>query len=99
MSADEWTTCPACLKAGKNKRKKWNEKLKKAYGKVSPEKYIELKNRAESDCDSRNESLAEYYEIGVNEDGYFYVDFSGHCDSCGYSFTYKHNENTLRKKS
>jgi Fe-S cluster biogenesis protein NfuA len=37
-------------------------------------------------------SLREDYEIGIEENGYFYVEYAGKCDDCGFSFHFELQE-------
>jgi len=38
------------------------------------------------------ETLREDYEIGIDEDGLFYVNYGGRCDECGLVYKFNHEE-------
>lgn len=80
MSADNWRVCPKC--------KKTNESKGSLYGKVSEEEYLDSLNQLKVD----EETLREDYEIGIDERGEFYVDYSCRCQTCGFGFHYKHSQ-------
>lgn len=90
MSADNWTYCPRC----RERTDKLNEtRIKapgKAYGKVAQDIYLKLLEDAKK-LVPYDESLREDYEIGIDKEGKFYVDYSAGCD-CGFKFQYKHEE-------
>ena len=86
MSADNWSECPIC----KNKKKKDVEKLQKAYGNISMEKFQEmveeLDNQEADEYDGT--PLREDYEVGVSDDGLAYIIYSGICQNCGASWQF-----------
>ncbi len=97
MSADNWTMCPRCYRTNKAKAEELDKLASDSYGKVSVDKFDELRRQAESfreglahSSDFR-ETLREDYEIGIYN-GEFFATYSGECGTCGFSFKFKHNE-------
>ncbi len=95
MSADNWRVCPRCLKAARLDHAAAQRTVNDAYGKVSFEKFekfMKLKEKADKPFKEPDDTLREDYEIGINTDGEFYAIYSGRCETCGFSFTFKKTE-------
>ena len=94
MSADNWDICPRCKvavdKAATHKRLA----ASRAYGKVAVDEWMTLQAEA-SKPSELEQTLREYYEIGVDQNGEFYVSYRAACKPCGFQFTYKHTEKVL----
>lgn len=87
MSANNHSECPICRLKKKNKL----EELKQQYGKISAEEYHKLQKKIMKDDEDKHivsevETIREYYEVGVSDDGYAYIDFSAECTKCGASW-------------
>ena len=97
MSADSWTQCPRCYVTNREKAAELDKIAAESYGKVPAEKFDELRNDAFSfrkgiTSDSNfTESLREDYEVGI-QNGEFSVGYYGRCDTCGFEFSFKHEE-------
>ena len=97
MSADNWTQCPRFYETNRKRANELDEIAAESYGKVSAEKFDELRNDAFSFRKSITsdgnftESLREDYEVGI-QNGEFSVGYSGRCDTCGFKFSFKHEE-------
>jgi len=91
MSADNWAICPKCKERLIEENRKEVARVSDAYGKVSEEEYARMKADLES-TDPLNgikHTLREDYEIGVESDGTFCVDFRASCSECDFSFSYE----------
>jgi hypothetical protein len=91
MSADNWTTCPECSAKEKAKREAAAKRASEAYGKVSIEKHRELCEAAQQQK-PLDSTLREDYELGVDDDGVFRIDYHCSCNKCGFVWTCKREE-------
>ena len=97
MSADNWTQCPRCYEKNMKRANELDKIAAESYGKVSVDKFDELRNEAFSfrkaitSDENIAETLREDYSIGI-QDGEFSVGYCGRCDTCGFKFEYKHKE-------
>ena len=94
MGADNWAICPNCKKKIENARAKLIEKANKSYGKVNPEEYLAMLRRAEKE-EEIERTLREDYELGISEDGQFYVNYRSSCKVCGFHYDYKIEKDVL----
>lgn len=94
MSADNMAICPKCSRQAKAARKELTERFETAYGKVSEEEYLRLKEEVKKPLNS-DFTLAEYYEIGIYGDSDFFIRYKSTCDVCGFEFEFKHKEKVL----
>lgn len=79
MSADKWTVCPACTK-----RKESSPSL---YGKVSEEEYLAVVTKEKDEGSQTN--MREDYEIGIDSNGEFSVNYRCYCEECKFQWKYK----------
>ena len=93
MSADNWRACPKCAAKALAEHGKRIEKVKASYGKVPPEKYLEMIKASQLQPDVSC-TLREDYDIGMGRDGLFYVSYDCSCSTCGFSFSFNHEEKT-----
>lgn len=100
MSADNWTTCPNCVKLETSKIEKLRKQAEESYGSVSFTEYAKLLRQLENAIKSRENkekeredtfTLREDYEIGVYN-GKFEVNFGASCNKCGWQHNFKHSE-------
>lgn len=97
MSANNWTQCPVCYEANKAKAEELDRIASEAYGKVSAEKFDELREQARSfriaivKDDNFVSSLREDWDLGILN-GQFYVSYGASCNTCGFDFSFKHEE-------
>lgn len=77
MSATNWDTCPRCLAERKAAQSQLHKDAKASYGKVSAVEY---------------HSLREDYEIGITDEGEFYVIYRASCEQCDFAHEFKHEE-------
>jgi hypothetical protein len=93
MSAENWARCPQCRILRALRIEKMDTKVKAAYGVVSAEEYLLMRKAAEQARNKKPDaSLAEYYTIGVDADGKFYVKYHGKCETCGFDHKFEHEE-------
>lgn len=102
MSAQNWTTCPACELRAEAENDLRAKAAKDAYGKVSEEEYEKLRDRASDDAvEELEETFREKYElaIGHNKRGphMFFVVYSGECQSCGFSHSFEHYDDLAKE--
>ena len=84
MSADNWTTCPACHAKERERIAGLHEAARAAYGKVPPEEFDRL--RAEAEYAAATELPANFredYEFYGADEGTVHIVYSGHCKDCG----------------
>jgi hypothetical protein len=93
VSANNWDVCPACKKKAEAARLKAMEDAAKAYGKVPPDEWKELSDRASKPVDL-DETMREDYELGVDSKGVFGVSYSASCQECAFVFRFKHEQKT-----
>ena len=84
MSANAWMVCPKC-KGG------WKPDPPVVYGEVSEEDYRAALGKKPSEP---KETMRLDYEIGIDERGHFWFDFSADCVECHARFHRTHDEPT-----
>ncbi len=96
MGADNWTYCPKCKRDAEEVQEKAILKAGKSYGKVTPEKYIEMVQKANTPIELSS-SLREDYFLTTSMEGEFSVEYTASCQ-CGFRFSFKHAEQALAEK-
>ena len=91
MSADNWAICPKCNAAKIAAKEKQLLDAGASYGKVEPAEYLRMLEAANKPIDSES-TLREDYEIEVDTNGEFSVDYRCLCNDCKFAFRYKHSE-------
>jgi len=76
--------CPGC-----NKTKE--KYIDTQHEKMSLDDYILLVEIAKN----KNKSLQEDFEICLDENGFFSIDYHCRCSDCGFEYTYTHAESIL----
>jgi hypothetical protein len=92
MSADNWGVCPRCLKKQIETQAKKVQEVNDSYGKVSQEVYMKNLEDLQRRKLIEEFTLREDYDIGVDGDGEFHIDYRASCENCGLEFGYKHAE-------
>lgn len=92
MSADNWATCPQCKATALAEQKAKKIAAGQAYGSVPQEKYLSLLKKAEEPLSYPKFSFREDYDLGITEDGEFYVSYQGRCEVCKLGKVFKHVE-------
>jgi len=96
MSADNWGVCPRCRVAHEQDLLARAKEVDAAYGKVAPTEYDGLRRQYAAFAETRpEETFREDYEIGMNTDGTFSVDYHGRCETCGLKHVFKHTDRVL----
>lgn len=96
MSANNWRECPKCFQEARKVQARLVEAVKTSYGVVPVEEYLAMKAKADLEI-SLEETLREDWEISTHTDGEFFFSYRCSCQSCGFEFSFKHEENTLKK--
>jgi hypothetical protein len=95
MSADNWTICPKCKKNVRETEESRSEKVANAYGKIDASEWLKLVETAGIELPVEC-SFREDYEIGIESEGGFYINYSGRCRVCNFSYKFTHtSENIL----
>lgn len=107
MSADQWAVCPRCLKGAGE----WHAAVTIAaavtlaaaiaaigYGVLSLAEFDRLRDEAAIPPDRLDfRTFREDYQVGVTDEGEFYIDYRGSCsrEGCELSVGYTHTEAVL----
>lgn len=91
MSADNWALCPRCKWQSELEYRNRAQEVRDSYGKVAPEYYLETLKALETKPDLEP-TFREDYELGVLDNGQFYVNYRGGCTQCGLNKEFKHDE-------
>lgn len=94
MSANNWRTCPQCVKEQATERAAKIEAAHDKYGKIPPDEFRSLIADAEKPVEHKV-TLREDYEQGIDDDGEYYVHFQASCQVCNFRFRFSHTEMTL----
>lgn len=95
MSADNWTICPRCHAKRQEQLEKLQAKLDASYGKVPLETFDAKRAEvAKALAVPESASMREDYELGVDSDGYFTIDYRCSCD-CGFHYEFETSMNAL----
>jgi hypothetical protein len=88
MSANRWSSCPKCYANAVKEAERRARVAAESYGKVSPEEYLELRGAAENPPDVEP-TMREDWDLGVEPDGTFSIDYRASCNICGFRFRFK----------
>jgi len=88
MSADNWAICPQCKLNDDKAYEKSVLDVGKAYGTVTPEEFLEMVENTKKRQELPT-SFREDYDIGIDEEGFFIVNYRGHCTECECSYEHK----------
>lgn len=92
MSPKNWNECPRCVALAEARRQRAETKASTTYGKVPAAEWLKLKRRSEKRREV-GETLREDYSIGIDETtGRFAVRYDASCETCGYSFGFRHEQ-------
>ena len=93
MSANNLAICPKCEIKRKNNQEELTEIARNAYGKVSEKEFAKLHEEATGrQLIEPGHSLQENFEIGIDEEGYFAINYGAKCKTCGFKFNFNHEE-------
>lgn len=93
MSADNWRECPKCLKDAIARKEALANKVIESYGKISAEEYLSLVAEQQEPI-VPDVTLREDWDIFTDETGIFLVSYRCSCSKCGFSYRFKHEEQT-----
>lgn len=88
MSANNWDQCPKCLESEKQRQLAAGKTAASSYGKIEPDKYLKLLE--DQKPRELEDSMREDYELGVQQDGSFYVSYRASCEACDFEFRFSH---------
>lgn len=91
MGGDNWAICPQCKKNVETAKREAQVAAGEAYGKVDIHEYLEMLRAAEKPI-AITQTFREDYEIGINNDGTFSINYGGACEKCDFGHTFKHSE-------
>lgn len=91
MSADNWAICPRCKKKIEADKAQLVSKMEKSYGKIPVADFLYLKANADKPIEWEA-TMREDYEIGVDDDGEFSMNYSCSCSMCGFEFNYEYKQ-------
>jgi hypothetical protein len=104
MSADNWRVCPQCLLEHRKSMETClighKNQITQALAAIKENQVLASIKANISHIDlpsSPKETLREDYEVGISQDGQFFVNYSGYCKACEFSFSFKQSVNTLEK--
>lgn len=89
MSADHWGICPACKRKAIAEHDRMVQEAVEFFGKEREQL------RAAADKKIRFEAettLREDYECWIDEDGLFTINYTAHCQKCGFRKAFEHEE-------
>ncbi len=91
MSADNWTVCPKCLAEDERKKAAALADAAAQYGKVSADVYeSDMAAARQMQIKELESTFREDYELGIHNDGSFFVSYHGGCRNCDANFEYKY---------
>lgn len=98
MSANNWSVCPRCAAVSLKHREAKLQRIADAYGKVGLTKFVSMQSEAaENPAEKLDETMREDWELGLDEQGNFYVSYRAHCQQCGFDYRFKHEEKVSLK--
>ncbi len=97
MSADNWSDCPQCIKLYKEGIVADKETLVEAYGKVGANEFITMKTDLDNKVRGsyKTDTLREDYQLWIDENGEFIVNYRASCSDCGFEYEYNRCEQAL----
>ena len=84
MGADNWTTCPVCLKNAIFEHEKLQEQVQTGYGKIPRADYLALVEKADQEPQVET-TLREDYELETIPEGDFELNYRCSCTKCRFS--------------
>tara|TARA_R100001530_G_scaffold1886_1_gene3211 strand:- start:718 stop:1023 length:306 start_codon:yes stop_codon:yes gene_type:complete len=87
MSADNWRTCPECLKIAESTKSKLYQSVESQYGKIPSGDWLNLLEKSK-ERDILGHTLREDYEIYMDLNGKFYIKYLCRCDICKFIYEY-----------
>lgn len=97
MGADNWGTCPRCLRKADHEKVREAAETAQLYGQIPAEEYLaKLKNLGARTGRPVDQTLRKDFEIGTDVEGRFFVKYGARCtfDECGFTRGFNHHEKT-----
>lgn len=88
MSADNWMVCPRCKAEDAAARQRHEHLIGEKYGQISQMQYAKLCQDLK-DWPKVPDEMREDWELGMDEDGTFYVSYRCECQACGFAHYFK----------
>jgi hypothetical protein len=89
MSADNWLRCFNCQRKADEEHQRAEATVRSKYGSIPADEFVRelqaVKVRPVLDA-----TMREDYEVGLDESDSFSVDYRCSCETCGFSWSYKH---------
>ena len=92
MSADNWARCPRCTIRERRRLDARAAEVAKLYGSVPVEDFDKARNDLDAEqraFEKRPYTFREDYEFYGAEEGVITASYSGHCEKCGLSLSFK----------
>lgn len=91
MSANNWTICPKCKKRIEIAMQEKINNTKAVYGQFSPEEYEAAILKAREPI-SIDKTLREDCSFYIDNNCFFNIFYSAHCDKCDFEYEFNHSE-------
>ncbi len=85
--SDNLRRCPKCIKTAEAAKLAEKAAIDAVYGTIPVSEFLERLSEYNKETDVED-TLHEDYEIGMNPEGDFYLDYSCYCD-CGFAWGHK----------
>lgn len=92
MSADAWRVCPKCKETAEAAVERQRTALAEQYGKIPASEFIDRNAALDNVAEVEDQTFREDYEIFMDDTGRFYVGYNGRCSKCGFSHSFKVDE-------
>lgn len=98
MSADNWAKCPSCRKEKEISIEARKKNLESFYGKIPGETYVQRSQDLAKELEQElSTTLREDYDIGIDIDGEFMVEYRAKCDICNFKYNFNTKEQVWRQ--
>ena len=94
MSADRWSNCPRCFDINLKEIERLEQIIRdyeNGSGRPTDEEE-DAYNKAESRLQQFSDTMRQDWDIDLDDDGEFSIDYRASCSVCGFSFKHKHTE-------
>jgi len=97
MSADRWSKCPKCIRLHNEDVEADSIALVAAYGTVDADEFLRMKAALDNKIGNgiSRDMLREDYELWMDDNGVFSVNYKAICGTCGFKYEYDKSEKAL----
>lgn len=96
MSVDNWTVCPKCKKLAQQAQEEDLQKLLKKYGEIPAIDFMADLNALNARPKPvQSSTLREDYQISIDINGKFSVNYRARCEICEFSFQFTHEKTKI----